>query len=155
MKDRRLRWSSEDFSRLLLWGLTAAFFLRVLAQALQYFAPRPFLPPFSAFQGSDLPYAVLLASQLLILAAMLYNCWKQHNGTLIPDPRIGRILVWLGAVYMAGSVLRIVVGLGVPSAPDWYRAWISAIFHLVLAGFVLTLALHHLKGSNVKGSNRR
>jgi hypothetical protein len=43
---------------------------------------------------------------------------------------------------MLGSVLRIGVGLLVPAAPPWFSTWIPATLHLVLAGYVLTLALH-------------
>ena len=41
---------------------------------------------------------------------------------------------------MAGSLLRIAVGIAVPAAPAWFSTWIPALFHLVLAGYVLTLA---------------
>jgi len=131
----------------LLWVLTAAFFLRISAQALQYGFPQPFLPPFDDFQGINLPYAVLLASQLLILGAMLYNCVKLQANALQPSRRIGHVLLWFGSVYMAGSVLRLLVGVAMPAALVWFRAWIPAVFHIVLAGFVLTLASYHLKGS--------
>ena len=47
---------------------------------------------------------------------------------------------------MAFSIARIVIGLAVPAAPDWFRTWIPAIFHIALAAFVLTLALYHLRG---------
>jgi uncharacterized membrane protein len=39
-------------------------------------------------------------------------------------------------------MVRIVVGLALPDAPPWFRTWIPALFHLVLAGFVLVLALY-------------
>jgi ornithine lipid hydroxylase len=42
---------------------------------------------------------------------------------------------------MAASVLRILIGWLVPAAPDWFRAWIPGFFHMVLAGFVMTMAL--------------
>lgn len=59
----------------LLWGLTALFALRVFAQALQYWAPIDSLPDVAAFQGSNLPYPVLLSSQLLILLLMCRGAW--------------------------------------------------------------------------------
>jgi hypothetical protein len=43
---------------------------------------------------------------------------------------------------MAGSLLRIAIGLAWPAAPHWFTAWIPAFFHLVLAAFVIILALH-------------
>ena len=56
---------------------------------------------------------------------------------------MGRILAWIGGIYMAGSLARLAVGLAVTDAPPWFTAWISAVFHVVLAGFVLTLAAYH------------
>jgi hypothetical protein len=41
---------------------------------------------------------------------------------------------------MAGALGRIGIGLAVPAAPDWFRTWIPAAFHVVLAAFVLALA---------------
>lgn len=55
-------------------------------------------------------------------------------------PKGGRVLLWIGGLYMAGSLLRIAVGLVVPGAPAWFSTWIPALFHVVLAGYVLTLA---------------
>lgn len=55
-------------------------------------------------------------------------------------PRGGRMLLWLGGFYMAGSLARIVVGLAVPAAHPWFSTWIPAAFHVVLAGYVLALA---------------
>jgi len=98
-----------------LWSLSFLFALRLLGQAVQRWAPQDFLPVFGAFQGSELPYWLLLSAQL----------------------------AWAGVIYMAGSLARIAVGLAVPAAPDWFRTWIPAVFHVVLAAYVLTLALCH------------
>jgi hypothetical protein len=127
----------------LLWTLSFLFALRVLAQALQLWLPQSFLPPFDRFQGSNLPYPVLLSAQILILAAMLRYSWKAHRGALTAGRRLNKTLFWCGAVYMSGSAARIAIGLTISIAPPWFSAWISAVFHLVLAGFVLTLAWTH------------
>ena len=129
----------------LLAALTALFLLRVAGQAIQRWLPQPWLPPFGAFQGSGLPYAVLLSAQLAILAVMLHVCWRVRSGALLPNARVGRILAWCGGLYMAGSCLRIAVGLALPGAPAWFTAWIPAAFHPVLAGFVLVTADYHLR----------
>jgi hypothetical protein len=125
----------------LLWLLTLAFALRVAGQALQRWSPQSFLPPFSEFQGSHLSYPVLLTAQLLILAAMLRWSWKVQRGTWSAGRRAATVLFRCGSLYMAASIARLGVGLGVPAAPAWFSAWISGVFHLVLAGFVLTLAV--------------
>lgn len=127
-----------------LWLLTLLFAGRVAAQALQYWLPQAFLPDFSRFQGSSLPYAVLLPIQFLILAILLRACLALGSGRRIPVRRKGKLLAWLGGIYVAGSLGRIVVGLTMSSAPPWFSTWIPALFHLILAGCVLVLAHFHL-----------
>jgi hypothetical protein len=127
----------------LLWTLSFLFALRVLAQAVQRWLPQSFLPPFGQFQGSNLPYPVLLSAQILILAAMLRYSWKAQRAELTASRRVSKTLFWCGAIYMGGSVARIAIGLAISIAPPWFSAWISAVFHLVLAAFVLTLAWTH------------
>jgi hypothetical protein len=90
---------------------------------------------------------VLLASQLAIIAVMSHVAWRVSIGAVTRSARIGRALLWVGGVYMAGSIARIAVGVLVPGAPAWFTAWISAAFHLVLAAFVLTVASFHLQSS--------
>jgi hypothetical protein len=131
----------------LLWTLSCLFALRVLAQALQRWLPQSFLPPFSQFQGSNLPYPVLLSAQILILAAMVRSSWKAQRAELTASPRLTKTLFRCGAIYMSASVARIAIGLTISIAPLWFSAWISAVFHLVLAGFVLTLAWTHHRAS--------
>jgi ornithine lipid hydroxylase len=129
----------------LLYFLTTLFALRVVAQAIQHWVPFSFLPEFGRFQGSNLPYSVLLASQLLILTAMVWVAKRVGSGHMRPQAGAGRVLLVLGGIYFAGSVLRIVVGLTLGDALEWFTHWIPAIFHLVLAGFVLAMAAFHLR----------
>lgn len=129
------------------WSLSALFAVRVLGQAVQRWMPQPSLPSFEAFQGSGLPYWLLLSVQLLILVVMVRVAARVQAGRLAPSRRAGRWLGWAGAAYMAFAVGRIVVGLGVPDAAAWFKTWIPAFFHVVLAGFVLTVARYHLRRS--------
>ena len=126
-----------------LWLLTMAFAMRVFGQALQHWAPQPFLPPVDAFQGSNLPYWLLLSVQLVILAVMTVVCRRVQTGSLAPSARTGTVLTWAGWIYMTVSVGRIVVGLSAPAAPSWFSTWIPAVFHVVLAAYVLTLAYYY------------
>jgi hypothetical protein len=129
----QVRGSAEEaLSAFLLWLLTFLFSLRVAGQAVQRWAPQPWLPPFDAFQGSNLPYWFLLLVQLVILGAMVF--------CNIRRPRGGKVLLWVGVLYMAGSLARIAVGVLVPDAHPWFRAWISGAFHIVLAAYLLVLA---------------
>ncbi len=131
---------------LILWLLTVLFAVRVAGQAIQAWWPQSFLPPFGDFQGSHLAYPALLTSQLLILAVMLRWSWKVQRGST-PSARAAAALFWCGVLYLAASLARLAIGLGFAAAPPWFSAWISGVFHLVLAGFVLTVAASHRRGS--------
>ncbi len=126
----------------LLWFLVLLFTGRVAGQALQHWWPQPFLPRFDAFQGSGLSYPVLLSTQLIILVLMVWAALRVGARTFDPSRGQLNFLRGFGGIYMAGSVLRIVIGLTVNTAPRWFSTWIPAFFHLVLATFVITLALH-------------
>lgn len=126
--------------------LTGLFAARVAGQAIQHWAPQAWLPGFDDFQGSSLGYSTLLIIQLLILGLMLRTCWRVGRGITRPSRRLGRGLAWFGGIYMAGSVVRILVGMTVANAHPWFSTWIPALFHLVLAGFVIAAATFHLRG---------
>ena len=144
--------SSASRARLLagypaaLTALALLFAARVAAQAIQCWLQLPFLPSFDAFQGSALPYWILLPAQLVILALMLAVARRVHDGTLGQQPATGRVLVVLGSAYFACMLVRLIVGLAVPSAGWWFQATIPAAFHLVLATFILVLARYHSRG---------
>jgi hypothetical protein len=130
-----------------LWLLACLFSLRVAGQAIQGWAPQPFLPHFDSFQGSGLPYWLLLPAQIVILGVMVLTCWRISVGLSAPNPRLGRALFYAGAVYMVGSLGRIAVGWAVPEAAPWFRTWIPAFFHVVLASYVLAVAGYHLRAN--------
>jgi hypothetical protein len=133
--------ASRQFAAL-LWGLTTLFVLRVLCQAIQRWLPQQWLPGFEKFQGSNFPYPALLGVQLFIIILMVHFSLRVQRRTFSPDARTAKAVTWLGGIYMLGSLLRISIGLSVPDAPPWFSTWIPAIFHLVLAGYVITLALY-------------
>src|SRR2546428_13782633 len=124
--------------------VSCAWSLSVLFAA---WCPTPFLPPFEAFQGSSLPYWLLLSFQLLILVVMVRVAWRVQTDRLVPSRRVGLWLAGAGAVYMAFALGRIAVGLAVPGADAWFKTWIPAFFHVVLAAFLLVVSLYHLRGT--------
>jgi uncharacterized protein len=128
---------------ILLWLLTALFAARVAGQAIQRWAPIALLPPDHAFQGSSLPYPFLLSAQIVILVAMGYASWRASHGQLKPSRRWAVFLGAAGALYMTVALGRIAVGALAPTAPAWFRAWIPAFFHAVLASYVLALSAFH------------
>ena len=132
---------NRESNRELLPGLlTALFGVRVVGQAVQRWLPQSYLPPFGAFQGSRLPYPLLLLAQLAILSLMVRVCRRAWQSTLRRNAVTARTLGWVGAFYMAGSLLRIAIGVMAPSASAWFRAWVPGTFHVILAAFVLCLA---------------
>ena len=145
LKAQMLENAQKNSVAALLWFLFLMFALRVFGQALQHWNPQPFLPPFAAFQGSNLPYRLLLSVQVVILMLMARFAWHVQTGIAIPRRRVGTALAWFGSIYMLGSVARIVVGLAVPTASAWFSTWIPAIFHVTLAGYVLSLSYYHLR----------
>lgn len=138
----------------LMWLFTALFGSRVLAQLVQHWFPQSFLPPFHAFQGSNLPYSILLSAQILILTAMIRYSWYVQMRKLSASLRTGLALLVGGGIYMTGSLARLAIGLTVHAAPAWFSAWISGVFHLVIAGFVLTLAACYLRSPYLKSPPR-
>lgn len=132
-------------TRYVLVLCTFFFALRTLAQALQIGSPVTWLPQADAFQGSELPYPLLLGAQVAILALMLRVCLRVLRGGFIARVREGRVLFVSGAIYMIAMLGRLGIGLTVPAAASWFRAWIPTAFHLVLATFILTLAHLHLR----------
>lgn len=130
--------SARDRHCLALWGLTALFAFRVIAQPLALFMPQ--LPAFDAWHGSVMPYPLLLAAQLLILALMIALNLACMRGRLAPRPRLARILNLLGWVYFSGMLVRLLVGQTLDPMPAWFDRPLPTLFHLVLATWLLLLA---------------
>ena len=120
--------------------LTALFAARVLAQLVQRERPVPWLPAFDAFQGSNLTYPVLLAAQMLILAAMIGIIARLAREPWQVPPLVQRLLAVFGWIYFGVMAARLAIGVLAPHSGAWFTAWIPAVFHLVLAAFVLAWA---------------
>ncbi len=121
----------------LLWVLLALFALRVLGQLLVVAGLAPFLPPLEDWQSGLLPYPLLLASQVVILAVLAWVCVQFSRG----DGYVVRPRAWLGTpLWIAGWLYAI--GMVVRYAL-LRRDAIPVAFHIVLASFLLVLAHHH------------
>lgn len=135
--------------------LTALFSLRVLGQLVQRWLPQPWLSPFAAWQGSDIPYPELLALQAVVLGAMACATYGAWTGTMTPGRRAMQWSARLGAIYMVAAIARVAIGVGIPSAPAWFTARISGAFHVVLAAFVLALSRYHFARDPARGGAAR
>ena len=127
----------------LMLSLSVLFSLRVLAQLVQAVYEIPFLPPFEAWQGSGLPYPVLLGSQVVILALVVLALRQVKRGTVKPRPWQYRVCFAFGGLYLAVMAFRLVAGLTFLSESEWFSSGIPALFHIILASLILTFG-HYL-----------
>ena len=123
-------------------GLSLAFVARVVSQAVQRWAPVSFLPPFDDFQGSGLPYPVLLAAQVAIVALAVVVTVRMHRGKGLIGSRLVVPVTAAGAVYFAVMAVRLVLGLTVLSDSGWFSTWIPTVFHLVLASKLMLIGAY-------------
>ncbi|HEX7969793.1 MAG TPA: hypothetical protein VF502_16335 [Stellaceae bacterium] len=123
--------------------LLLLFCIRVAAQLIQRGFDLPFLPRFDAWHSGTLPYGLLVASQFLIIGVCLWLIVRIHQGTLGPGPRRHVVVLALGAIYFAAMAFRLVAGSTFLAGHAWFATRLPAIFHIVLASFVLTVG-HYL-----------
>jgi intracellular septation protein A len=127
---------------LALLGL--AFGGRVAAQLFQYWYDVDWLPAFDSWQSGALPYGVLVAAQLMIMAVQVGVVVALYRGALLLTRRGIHIVAALGAVYAVAMIFRLGAGLTLWADNSWFEAWLPTVFHLVLAAFLLVVAHHHL-----------
>jgi hypothetical protein len=120
-----------------LWILLSLFALRVLGQLLVVAGLAPFLPPMDEWQSGLLPYPMLLASQLVILAVLTTICTQFSRGQgyfVRPHGWLATPLWITGWIYAIGMIVRYAL---------LRRDAIPVAFHIVLASFLLAVAQHH------------
>ncbi|HEX2100012.1 MAG TPA: sterol desaturase family protein, partial [Candidatus Synoicihabitans sp.] len=136
--------------------LLALFFIRVVAQLVQWLAPAPFLPPFAAWHSGRLPYEALLAGQLILLVIMGAVTLGLARGRLRARPVIGTWLLTLGAVYFATMLYRLFAAILLPQEGVFLASKpLPACFHVVLSLWVTSLGLYHLRGDAASAANAR
>ena len=126
-----------------LWLLVLLFAFRVIAQPLALVVHHTLLPPFESWHSAALPYRVLLASQVAILAALGWTAWRFTVGEPTPRRALGPAALTLGGLYFTVMLVRLVLGLTMLSAHRWFASPIPTVFHLVLAAFVLVYGHFH------------
>lgn len=117
--------------------LSVAFMLRVVGQAAQRWLPQAWLPPFSEWHGSAIPYPALLGAQVAILALLAFALRWMAQERRVMGRQASRVIIGAGAVYCAVMAGRLLAGMFLLPASVWFTAWISTSFHLVLASIVL------------------
>lgn len=127
-----------------LWAFSLLFLIRIVGQLIQQVDSVLWLPPLAAWQGSSLPYAILLPAQLIIWAAMICTSHRHASGRVKRSRTRGKWLLLLGGLYFLSMTTRLVVGIAGLSTIPWFQKSIPAFFHLVLAAFILSIAAFHM-----------
>ena len=130
---------------LVLWVLTGLFCLRVVAQPLTAMADVPGLPAFEAWHSGALPYPVLLATQLAILAWLCLTTRAVGAGTVRWRRPLGSWLLAASCVYGAIMAVRLVLGATVLRDVTWFARPVPTVFHLVLAAYLGIYGHLHLR----------
>jgi hypothetical protein len=138
-----------------LWLLLGLFGFRVIAQLLQSRFALPFLPAFEHWQGSSLPYGALFASQLLILFLFATIAWRFSTGRVAACPLVGVVMLSLGGFYFSVMFVRLALGLTVLSHSYWFASHLPALFHLVLASFLLLVGHFHWRNRKTGCQHRK
>lgn len=118
-------------------ALSIMFLLRVLGQVIQRWFPVEFLPPFEAWQGSGLPYPVLLTAQVVILGLLAAAIRGIVHGRRVLTDKASRVVLVIGFTYFAIMAARLILGLTLLGDSRWFTAWISTALHLDLAAIVI------------------
>jgi hypothetical protein len=130
-----------------LTALTVLFFARVAGEAAVAFLGVPWLPPMGAWDSGLVPYPLLLAAQILILATQATIDWQVGRGAgrlASGGPRAGRRLRVFACVYAAAMLVRWLLT---------HTHGIPIVFHWVLAAYLFTLGSHYVR-SDVSAGRR-
>ncbi len=130
---------------IILTTLLTLFCFRVLAQLLQRHFELPFLPPFASWHSGVVPYILLLATQILIVALLAWVLRRLVSRRLQPSRGQGLVFLLIGLVYFLVMAVRLFVGLTGMSEHYWFRSYLATLFHFVLSGYLIVLGHFHLR----------
>jgi len=124
------------------------FVFRVLAQFIQLQSHVSWLPEFSSWASGILSYDWLLALQVLIFIAMAFAIVRLASGRVPRNLPVGRVIRIIGLIYFSIMLFRLIAGMAWLSEWHWFAASIPALFHLVLACFLILLGQLHVHHHN-------
>ena len=131
-----------------LWLFTVLLFLRVIGQIVVVLHAPRWLPPMAQWQSGLLPYPVLLLGQAIVLTLMVWiaSDFTRHAGIFVqPYPGRGRAVVWFALVYFGGMILRYIIWMYRRPDQRWLGGTIPIVFHCVVAAFIFTFGLYHVR----------
>lgn len=126
-----------------LTALLMLFLFRVFAQFLQAVYPVTFLPDFDVWHSGALPYSALLFFQFIITGVCGLTVWRFKTRPIAPNKNMGYVCLVLGVIYFTLMALRLIAGFSFAGDHPWLGAHLPALFHLVLASFVLVVGFYH------------
>ena len=90
-------------------------------QAVQRWAPVSLLPAFDDWQGSGLPYPVLLAFQVGIVVLAVVVTIRMWRGSRLIGQRWIVPVLSVGVVYFTVMFARLILGFTVLSDTTWFN----------------------------------
>ncbi|HEV8655598.1 MAG TPA: hypothetical protein VGR85_08825 [Candidatus Limnocylindria bacterium] len=131
--------------------LLVLFLLRVAGQLAVVAYHVPWLPPMVDWYSGLLPYRALLPAQIAlaaVMAAVTLDFARGEGPFVEPRRAVGVVLAVASAIYFAAMILRASLRIRRREGRRWYEAGtIPTAFHFVLASYLLTFALWHLRAS--------
>lgn len=130
---------------LLLFSLL--FALRVAGQVFVVLRGPAWLPPMG--EWNLMPYRLLLPIQVVFVAvlfAIVAGLASRESPLAEQHPSFGAFLIVFGAVYAGSMAIRYAVRMRRRPGERWFGGAIPIVFHVVLAGFLLTWGSYHVQG---------
>lgn len=124
---------------------------RVAGQVLVAFFDVTWLPPMERWYSGLLPYPLLLPTQIVILAFMLwivrdFACGRGYF--VASHPRTARYIKWFSYAYFLSMILRYIITMWLRPELRWSTGTIPIWFHMVLAVFLYTYSHYHLRDTD-------
>lgn len=129
-------------NRRYVMGLTillCLFTFRVTAQLIQFVFELPFLPSFHVWHSGALPYPALVASQFVIIGILIVITDRVRKDNFTSSPWKYRSCFVGGGAYFSIMAFRTFAGLTFFAGHPWFSKTLPALFHIVLACFLLLL----------------
>ena len=143
---------NKPYSNILL-VLLLCFCFRVAVQGIQYFFSIGFLPSFSLWHSGTLSYPVLVLFQLIIIIFFAWISYQVSSDKLTPSNIVGKRLIVLASIYGFVMIVRYIIKMSLYPTERWFGGSLPILFHIVLASFLLTLGIFHVKNWNNKAKS--
>ncbi len=122
-----------------LTTVSLLFFLRIVAQLIQWLYPVGFLPQFDEWQSGVLPYPFLLFTQIVILFFLAKTIIRHVKGSVKVGRRRGIIFLLIGCVYFLIMATRLFASIYFNKDDSWFfDGVLAAFFHVILSCFLIT-----------------